>query len=788
MAEEVDAKNKRTFAEALGGAGGTEGQPRTRKTRWGQAPSESAQTNGTASSSSAAAAAAPAANGSAAPSAAALMAQQIQQNPGVSVDLTAVIKAREALEAAKRQMEYQKKVQEHLVRLKAGGGGGAPPPPAAAAAAAGAGMGAVGGLGTLGALGGGAAGVGALSSLGGSVPAPPPGMGMGMGGGGATGVVGGGLGGTGPKAPGKLRLDQQGRTVDEFGNVVEMKPQVTSTLKVNINKERTQRTQQVMIQAARQAQDTSKITKSKWFDDSLAAPKPTAAAMGRTQKKGLSFVDQGKYVRQEVSMQRKAAAKALGLEFKKAGIMKKYLKEEEDDPNKIEVKWEPPVKEDEGAQEARREEERREAIEAVPDVEWWDLFILTKEGEKDTRQAGAEGEEMKILKGEGQQTQQTPAAGAGEETEAAAGASSSSSSAAAASTDLPSTKEPKAKEEEGGEAAEKEKEKEASADGPGTASSSPPAGDGASPPPPTSSFSSLPAILQGISLTGVTTGQSYTINPFRITHLVEHPVPIQPPAEAGAPAVVSMYLTLREKKKLRRRKRQEKEKEKQNKIRLGQLPPPPPKVKLSNLMRVLKNESVAEPSKAERVARQQMAERLKRHEDANEARRLDPEAKKEKKEAKWKAGTDLQHEVCVWAVKYLANKRHLFKVDMNAQQYHLKGAALVCAQLPFHLVVVEGGTRAVTRYSKLMMRRINWGEEVEAARAREDDADESDEEREESRNCHLVWRGVLKDPVFKKWSVIVAKDVEEARSQMKSQDAEHYLEMMLKWRDPQRDI
>ena len=45
--------------------------------------------------------------------------------------------------------------------------------------------------------------------------------------------------------------------------------------------------------------------------------------------------------------------------------------------------------------------------------------------------------------------------------------------------------------------------------------------------------------------------------------------------------------------------RQLKQQEKQDRIKLGLDPPPPPKVKLSNLMNVLTNESIKDPTAVE---------------------------------------------------------------------------------------------------------------------------------------------------------------------------------------------
>ena len=74
------------------------------------------------------------------------------------------------------------------------------------------------------------------------------------------------------------------------------------------------------------------------------------------------------------------------------------------------------------------------------------------------------------------------------------------------------------------------------------------------------------------------------------------------------------------------------------------------------------------------------------------------------------AGTDVQFNVAVFAVKKLVNKKLLYKVDINAQQFHLRGCAAVCPALQWQLVVVEGSAKAVKKYVGLMTARINWAE------------------------------------------------------------------------------
>lgn len=67
--------------------------------------------------------------------------------------------------------------------------------------------------------------------------------------------------------------------------------------------------------------------------------------------------------------------------------------------------------------------------------------------------------------------------------------------------------------------------------------------------------------------------------------------------------VVPIHLTEKEKKKLRNQKRVDKEKDKQEKIKLGLMPTPPPKVKLSNYMKIMSKEAIADPSRVEQKVR-----------------------------------------------------------------------------------------------------------------------------------------------------------------------------------------
>mmetsp|Transcript_46072 Transcript_46072/g.81065 ORF Transcript_46072/g.81065 Transcript_46072/m.81065 type:complete len:575 (-) Transcript_46072:133-1857(-) len=279
------------------------------------------------------------------------------------------------------------------------------------------------------------------------------------------------------------------------------------------------------------------------------------------------------------------------------------------------------------------------------------------------------------------------------------------------------------------------------------------------------------------------------VNVEKITPYVEHPIPIKITTEKEVPEAPMMHLTPKERKKLRRLKRQERTQEIRDKIKMGILQPPPPKVKMSNLMRVLGDEALADPSAVERKVRQQVEQRRKEHEQRNEARKLPAEERKAKKKQKWMAEQEPTTQVLAFKIKDLSNKRHLFKIDMNAQQFHLTGCCITCPGVA-NIVIIEGGPRAVKRYRKLMMRRIKWTEDQTRD---DDDGDDSDDDDNVTApklhdHCVLVWEGVVKQRNFKNWKVTHARTEQEARKLLADRAAEHYWEMLARYRDPRMDI
>ena len=119
---------------------------------------------------------------------------------------------------------------------------------------------------------------------------------------------------------------------------------------------------------------------------------------------------------------------------------------------------------------------------------------------------------------------------------------------------------------------------------------------------------------------------------------------------------------------MRKKKRLEKERDKQEKVSLGLMPAPKARVTMSNYLRVMTKEAIADPSKCERDVKKIVAQRIQDHLNRNEEGKLT----RDQKEAKMKRqhDRDLAKEcrVAVFKISKIALQAQLkFKVDMNAQ-------------------------------------------------------------------------------------------------------------------------
>ncbi|OBA23808.1 Pre-mRNA-splicing factor 3, partial [Metschnikowia bicuspidata var. bicuspidata NRRL YB-4993] len=233
-----------------------------------------------------------------------------------------------------------------------------------------------------------------------------------------------------------------------------------------------------------------------------------------------------------------------------------------------------------------------------------------------------------------------------------------------------------------------------------------------------------------------------------VTSYVQHPVPIEAPwKRTASDDKTHLFLTKDEMKRKRRNERQARHREMQDRIKLGLEPPPPPKVKLSNLMNVLTNEAIQDPTGVEMKVRQDVQERFEKHMEENEQRKLTPEQKAKKRQLQQEKELSKGYHTAVYKVSDLSDGQHFFKVDMNAKQLGLVGIVLVNPR--FSLVIAEGSAKSVKFFKKLMTRRIKWQELNNGLDLRDN-------------KCMLVWEGELRELSFQKWSPMYTKDDEEA--------------------------
>ncbi|KAK9856079.1 hypothetical protein WJX84_004285 [Apatococcus fuscideae] len=274
-------------------------------------------------------------------------------------------------------------------------------------------------------------------------------------------------------------------------------------------------------------------------------------------------------------------------------------------------------------------------------------------------------------------------------------------------------------------------------------------------------------ILTGPSYAEAFAAEGGPVRQDRVTLYVEHPVPIEPPAEPAAPPPMPLMLTKKEHKKLRTQRRTEREKTRQELIQQGLLEAPKPKVKLGNMMRVVAEQAVADPTAMEHDIRSQMAERQQAHDDRNMARMLTPSERKAKKEKKLLGAAQEGEaaQVSVFCIRDLSSPQNKFKVRVNAEELHMTGCAIITDAIT--VVVAEGGPKAQKRYKKLLLERIKWN-------AVPDDEDEAAAAARVPNHCKLMWEGVSKEPCFEKFVVEQCRTDAAAKKLLAERGVGHY--------------
>ena len=276
-----------------------------------------------------------------------------------------------------------------------------------------------------------------------------------------------------------------------------------------------------------------------------------------------------------------------------------------------------------------------------------------------------------------------------------------------------------------------------------------------------------------------------------VTIYIQHPVALEPPQEKNMPPPKPMFLTAQEQAKLRRQRRMADLKEQQAKIRLGLEPAPPPKVKKSNLMRVLGEEAVKDPTAVEARVNREIAERLQKHLEMNEERKLTKEQIHEKLAEKKSMDASKGIYASVYKIDSLSNGRHRFKIAKNADQMSLTGVVILHPK--FNLVVVEGGEHSIKFYKKLMLNRIDWTENSAPNSVREGNKEalvnwlQAEDEKGELKDlgfnkCVLLWEGEQKGRMFRKFGSKVCESDTAAKETLSRAKMESFWTLAKTWR------
>ncbi|OJA09072.1 hypothetical protein AZE42_06766 [Rhizopogon vesiculosus] len=242
-----------------------------------------------------------------------------------------------------------------------------------------------------------------------------------------------------------------------------------------------------------------------------------------------------------------------------------------------------------------------------------------------------------------------------------------------------------------------------------------------------------------------------------VTLYIQHPIPIPAPMDenkVGLKPLIAVHT--QEQKKMRKQRRQAERQDKRDRI-----------LRLSNLMKVLTSDAVQDPTRVEARVRREVAMRKHTHEKMNAERKLTDEQRRDKIENKKSEEEKKGIVGAVFKVKTLSDPSHRFKVRKNAEQLNLTG---VCIFNPtFSMVYVEGASKFIKNYKRLMLHRIAWteaarprgGEDVEIGNGEDAEADggtvkapaggsEQPEEAVSLENnaCYLVWEGQLRERAF----------------------------------------
>lgn len=162
--------------------------------------------------------------------------------------------------------------------------------------------------------------------------------------------------------PRGIKMDESGRLIDEKGNVIEARK--NNSLKINQKNERKRKARPI-LQIHRKAQfEKLKLQKSDYFDPELEIDKGNR--IQRRKIAGLRFAEQGAHIKKAEAIRKKEITKQLG----------------ESDETPVEIQPAIDEQPDDLQSKVRRKISQMKQLDPIPDVEWWDTFLLP-EGQKE---------------------------------------------------------------------------------------------------------------------------------------------------------------------------------------------------------------------------------------------------------------------------------------------------------------------------------------------------------------------------------------------------------------------
>ncbi|RID46309.1 hypothetical protein BRARA_I02981 [Brassica rapa] len=168
------------------------------------------------------------------------------------------------------------------------------------------------------------------------------------------------------------------------------------------------------------------------------------------------------------------------------------------------------------------------------------------------------------------------------------------------------------------------------------------------------------------------------------------------------------------------------------------------------------------------------------HTDRNAARKLTPAEKREKKERKlFDDPTTIETIVSVYKINKLSHPKTRFKVEMNARENRLTGCSVMTDEMS--VVVVEGKSKAIKRYGKLMLRRINWAEAVKKDEKEGEEENDDEEENGGNNKCWLVWQGSVGKPSFHRFLVQECLTESAAKKVFTDAGVAHYWDLAVNY-------